>query len=63
VPGRFGIESYDVGVDKLSPVDKSYADKRGYPFMGRIEHVTFEFDGVGHKPTVREKLQEALRMD
>lgn len=63
VPGRFGVEGYDVGIDTLSPVDDRYRDRNGFPFTGRIERVTFEFDGVGHDLSAEEKVELLLRMD
>jgi arylsulfatase len=64
VRSRFGIESMDVGVDKCSPVSDAYRSKPGgFPFTGTIEHVTFDFDGVGHQPTGQERLEMAVKMD
>lgn len=62
VRGRFGVESLDVGVDALSPVSKSYADKRPFAFTGKIEKVRFDFgDGTDQSPA--EKLEMKLKMD
>jgi len=62
VRGRFGIESLDVGVDALSPVSKAYADKRPFPFTGKIEKVLFDFgDGTDLSP--EEKREMKLKMD
>lgn len=63
VPGRFGVESLDVGVDKLSPVNNMYRDKNGFPFTGKIYRVIFEFDGPGNELSEKEKLEMMIRMD
>ena len=60
---RFGIESYDVGVDKMSPVSKSYRDKRGFPFTGTIHSVTLDLGDDGHTPTPQERLDEMIKLD
>jgi len=62
VRGRFSTESLDVGMDTLSPVSKSYADKRPFAFTGWIEKVRFDFgDGTDQSPA--EKLEMKLKMD
>lgn len=62
VMGRFSVESLDVGMDTLSPVSKSYAEKSPFPFTGKIEHVTFDF-GDGVELTPKEKLALHVAMD
>jgi arylsulfatase A-like enzyme len=62
VRGRFGTESLDVGMDALSPVSKSYADKRPFAFTGKIEKVQFDF-GDGPDLSPAEKLEMKLKMD
>ena len=62
VRGRFSVESLDVGVDALTPVDKSYDDKQPYWFTGTIHTVRFDFgDGVDLTP--QEKMNLKLGMD
>ena len=63
VAGRFGLECLDVGADTLSPVVKSYGDKRPFAFTGRIEKVRFDFDGAGAELTAQEKYELQARMD
>lgn len=43
VRGRFGVETLDIGVDALTPVDKGYEHKQPYWFTGTIHHVRFDF--------------------
>jgi arylsulfatase len=62
VRGRFGVESLDVGLDALSPVSKSYAEKRPFAFTGKIDKVRFDFgDGTDLSPA--EKLEQHIKMD
>jgi len=62
VRGRFSLETLDVGMDTLSPVSKSYADKRPFAFTGTIEKVRFDFgDGTDQSPA--EKLEQHIKMD
>jgi arylsulfatase A-like enzyme len=63
VAGRFGGECLDVGADTLSPVCKSYGDKRPFAFTGKIEKVTFDFDGVGTELTAQQQFELRARMD
>jgi hypothetical protein len=63
VVGRFGLECLDVGADTLSPVCKSYGDKRPFAFTGKIEKVQFDFDGAGRELTAQEKFELQARMD
>lgn len=60
---RFSIESLDVGVDKCSPVSIAYRDRNGFPFTGKIGHVTFDFDGVGSAITPEERATLHVSMD
>jgi arylsulfatase len=60
---RFGIECLDVGLDSLSPVVKSYADKRPFAFTGKLEKVQFDFDGLGAELTAQESFEIHARMD
>jgi arylsulfatase len=62
VRGRFSIESLDVGVDMLTPVDKSYADKQPYWFTGTIDTVRFDF-GKSVELTPEERFELFLKMD
>ncbi len=62
VRGRFSIESLDVGVDTLTPVDKSYAAKQPYWFTGTIHTVQFDF-GDGVELTPEERFEQFLKMD
>ena len=63
-PSRFGIESFDVGCDKMSPVSPEYADRPGgFPFTGTIHSVQFDFGDDGHVPTPEERLDLMLKMD
>ncbi|MGA9523531.1 MAG: arylsulfatase [Myxococcaceae bacterium] len=57
VRGRFGTEGLDVGVDTLSPVAKNYPRSDGFAFTGRIEHVTFEFEGPGRELGFEERAE------
>ena len=62
VRGRFSLESLDVGVDALTPVDKSYTDKQPYWFTGTLHTVRFDFgDGADLSP--QEKVDLKLAMD
>jgi arylsulfatase len=62
VRGRFGVECLDVGMDTLSPVCKSYSDKRPFAFTGKIDKVRFDFaDGVDL--SAAEKLEQHIKMD
>jgi arylsulfatase A-like enzyme len=63
VAGRFGVECLDVGADTLSPVVKSYGDKRPFAFTGKIEKVQFDFDGAGVDLTAQERFELQARMD
>jgi arylsulfatase A-like enzyme len=62
VRSRFGVESLDVGMDTLSPVAKSYGDRRPFAFTGKIEKVQFDF-GDGIEMTPAEKLEQKIKMD
>lgn len=62
VRSRFGVESLDVGIDTCSPVSKSYPKGRpGFPFTGRIERVTFEFDGEAAEVPLPERVEQYAR--
>lgn len=65
VRARFGFESYDVGVDKISPVCASYPRGRpGFPFTGgTIRSVAFEFSGAGNELTLEERFELMLKME
>jgi arylsulfatase A-like enzyme len=63
VPGRFSVESLDVGVDKMSPICKGYPRKQGFAFTGKIHGVTFEFEGPGAELSLEERHEQALRME
>jgi arylsulfatase len=39
---RHGVEPFEVGRDSISPVSRDYQSKGSFPFMGRIEKITFE---------------------
>ena len=52
----------DIGVDALTAVDKSYADKQPYWFTGTIHTVRFDF-GDSADLTPQEKLKLKLGMD
>jgi len=43
VPQRCGTETFDVGMDCVSPVCDDYADRGLFPFTGIIQSVTFDF--------------------
>jgi hypothetical protein len=43
VPQRCGTETFDVGMDCVSPVCGDYADKAPFAFTGKLESVTFKF--------------------
>jgi arylsulfatase len=61
VRGRFSLESLDVGVDALTPVDKSYTDKQPYWFTGTLHTVRFDFgDGADLSPQEKEDLKLAM---
>ncbi|HKP97039.1 MAG TPA: arylsulfatase [Fibrobacteria bacterium] len=64
VTARFGIESFDVGVDKLSPVCKTYPEgKPGFPFTGGIRSVTFDFEGKANELSLEERFDMMLKME
>jgi arylsulfatase len=42
VPFRFGVESLDVGMDKLSPVSKTYEQRLPFAFTGKIDKVVLD---------------------
>lgn len=62
IRGRFSVETLDVGVDALTPVNKSYEHKRPFWFTGSIKTVKFDF-GNGTELTSKEKLDLKLGMD
>ena len=62
VRGRFSLESLDVGVDALTAVDKSYANKQPYWFTGTIKTVRFDF-GDSVELTPEERFEMFLQMD
>ena len=62
VRGRFSLESLDVGVDALTPVDKAYGDKQPYRFTGTINTVRFDF-GESVELTAEERFEMFLKMD
>jgi arylsulfatase len=62
VPQRCGTETFDVGMDCVSPVCDDYADKAPFPFTGSFDSVTFEF-GDYPEPTGMERLELSTRMD
>ncbi len=62
VRGRFRVETLDVGVDALTPVDKSYTAKQPYWFTGTIHTVRFDF-GDGVELTPEERFEQFLKMD
>ena len=41
---RFSVETFDVGMDTLSPVSRTYANKLPFAFSGDIESVRIELD-------------------
>jgi hypothetical protein len=59
----FGWPSVFGGLDALSPVSMSYADKRPFVFAGTIERVHFDFDVDGVELPPEEKLELKKRMD
>lgn len=65
VRARFGFESYDVGVDKLSPVSRTYPEgKPGFPFTGGlIRLVAFEFFGPGNGLSLEDRFELMLKME
>lgn len=63
VPVRFGVESLDIGMDTLSPVNNAYMDKSPFPFTGKTNFVTFDFDGKAVEPTPQERLELHVKMD
>jgi arylsulfatase len=63
VPGRFGIECLDVGMDKLSPVSKAYKNQMPFAFTGKIDSVRFDFDGVGAELTPQQQHDLKKAMD
>ena len=62
VRGRFGIESFDIGVDALTAVDKAYNDKQPYWFTGTINTVRLDF-GDSVELTPEERFEMFLKMD
>jgi arylsulfatase len=62
VRGRFGVETLDVGLDTLTPVNKAYEHKRPFWFTGSIEKVLFDF-GDGTDLSTEEKIDLKLAMD
>jgi len=63
VPGRFSVESLDVGVDKMSPVARAIPASRASPSPERSTGVTFEFEGPGAELSLEERHEQALRME
>jgi arylsulfatase len=65
VRARFGFESYDVGVDTLSPVSNTYPPGRtGFPFVGgAIRAVSLEFFGVSQDLSPEERIDLMLKME
>ena len=62
VPQRCGTETFDVGMDCVSPVCGDYADKAPFAFTGKLESVTFKF-GDFDEPTGMDRLELATKMD
>jgi hypothetical protein len=62
VRGRFSVETLDVGVDALTPVNKAYEHQRPFWFTGSIEKVRLDF-GDGTDPSTEEKIDLKLAMD
>lgn len=63
VPQRFGVESLDVGMDALSPVNKAYKTKGAFEFTGEIRSVTYDFDKKAVEMTAQERLRMHVGMD
>lgn len=67
VRARFGFESYDVGVDKISPVCDTYPRRQGrqeFPFTGgTIRSVAFELFGPGNELSLEERFELMLRTE
>ncbi|MFD7307931.1 arylsulfatase [Promicromonospora sp. NPDC059942] len=62
VPMRCGTETFDVGMDCVSPVCDEYADRGLFPFTGTLTSVTFDF-GAPDATTGMDRLKLATRMD
>ena len=62
VRGRFSVESFDIGVDALTAVDKAYSDKQPYWFTGTINTVQLDF-GDSVELTPEERFDMFLKMD
>jgi len=62
VCGRLSVETLDVGVDALTPVNKAYEHQRPFWFTGSIEKVRLDF-GDGTDPSTEEKIDLKLAMD
>lgn len=63
VPMRFSLECLDVGMDTLSPVVRAYEDRSPFPFTGRINRVTFDFEPEAVEMTGKERLEMHVKMD
>jgi arylsulfatase len=64
VRARFGFESYDVGIDKISPVTSYPEGKPGFPFSGgAIKFVALDFFGSGNEMGLEERLEAMMRME
>ncbi|NTX14718.1 arylsulfatase [Myxococcus sp. CA051A] len=63
--GRFSTECMDVGMDSRSPVSRGYLDRGTFPFTGRIEYATFDFDleVANRELTAEERLEQHVRLD
>ncbi|KUI00340.1 arylsulfatase [Mycolicibacterium acapulense] len=62
VPQRCGTETFDVGMDCVSPVCDEYGGKGLFPFTGTFESVTFKF-GEFDEPSGMDRLEMATKMD
>lgn len=62
VPGRFGWESLDVGMDTMSPVYPGYRERLPFRFTGRIERVELHL-GEAAELTTEELLERHLQDD
>ncbi|MBX7433502.1 arylsulfatase [Mycobacterium sp. Y57] len=62
VPQRCGTESFDVGMDCVSPVCDDYAGQAPFPFTGTIDSVAFTF-GDFDEPTGMQRLEMATKLD
>jgi len=62
VRGRFGVETMDVGVDELTPVDKAYDHKQPYRFTGTLVKVRLDL-GEGVELTPEERFEQFLKLD